>query len=188
MAKPPWTLWYYCIFLCRCLHPGSRAADCEPSMICENVHQIRDCLAPLRTEGKTLVTTNGCFDILHVGHVRYLAEAGLLGDMLVVGVNSDTCVSRLKGPGRPLQSQRDRCEILDALKSVRGVFVFEEDDPRAFLEILRPDIHVKGGDYPEDIIERPVVEKHGGVVRILSLLPGHSTSDILRKACSSGSV
>jgi rfaE bifunctional protein nucleotidyltransferase chain/domain len=144
-----------------------------------NAHEVAAHIAPLRAAGKKLVTTNGCFDLIHAGHVHYLAGAAALGDILVVGVNGDESVRKLKGPGRPLQNEQDRVRIVGALRMVDCAFVFREDDPRAFLEALRPDVHVKGGDYPADIIERPVVEKHGGVVRIVALAPGRSTSSLV---------
>lgn len=143
---------------------------------------VRDACAGLRAQGNTLVTTNGCFDIVHAGHVRYLREAALLGNMLVVGINCDDVVRKLKGPGRPVQSESDRCEILAALEMVDAVFVFREDDPRAFLEVLRPDIHVKGADYdPQRIIEKDIVERYGGTVKTVSFLEGRSTTGILAR-------
>jgi rfaE bifunctional protein nucleotidyltransferase chain/domain len=143
--------------------------------------EVRDFLGPLRAAGKKLVTTNGCFDIIHAGHVHYLAEAARLGDILAVGINSDLVVQGLKGPGRPLQNENDRLLIISALRMVDCAFIFRENDPRDFLEILRPDIHVKGGDYSDEIIERNVVERHGGHVRIVSFLPGRSTTSLVNK-------
>ncbi len=140
---------------------------------------VRNAISSLRMQGKTLVTTNGCFDLLHAGHVRYLAEAARLGDILVVGVNCDEVVRRLKGNGRPLQNERDRRDIVASLRVVDYAFIFQENDPRAFIEILRPDIHVKGGDYSENIIEKPAVEKGGGIIRIVSYLDGHSTTSLV---------
>ncbi len=143
--------------------------------------QVRDAIAPLRAQGKTLVTTNGCFDIIHAGHVQYLAEAAALGDILVVGVNCDNAVARLKGKGRPLQGEQDRLSIVASLVMVDCAFIFREDDPREFIEMLRPDIHVKGGDYSEEIIEKPVVEKFGGRIRIVSFLAGRSTTSLVQR-------
>jgi rfaE bifunctional protein nucleotidyltransferase chain/domain len=142
---------------------------------------VRDHFFPLRAAGKKLVTTNGCFDILHSGHIRYLAEAKTCGDILVVGINSDESVRRLKGPTRPLQHENDRALLVGALKSVDAAFIFREDDPCAFLEILRPDVHVKGGDYTRDMIEREVVERHGGVVKIVPFVKGYSTTSLVEK-------
>jgi|WetSurMetagenome_2_1015567.scaffolds.fasta_scaffold01296_2 rfaE bifunctional protein nucleotidyltransferase chain/domain len=151
-----------------------------------NAAQVRDAVAPLRAQGKTLVTTNGCFDIIHAGHVKYLAEAAALGHILVVGINCDDVVSKLKGRGRPLQNERDRLSIVSSLVMVDCAFIFREDDPRAFLEILRPDIHVKGGDYSKDIIERPMVEKFGGRVHIVSFLEGRSTTSLVSRIKTGG--
>src|SRR5271157_1136401 len=142
---------------------------------------VRDFIAPLRAAGKKIVTTNGCFDIIHAGHVQYLNEAALLGDILVVGINSDEVVRMLKGPDRPVQNEKDRLLMVGALRMVDCAFIFRENDPCAFLEILRPDIHVKGGDYNRNILEKEVVERYGGNIIIVSYLPGHSTSSLLRK-------
>jgi rfaE bifunctional protein nucleotidyltransferase chain/domain len=146
---------------------------------------LRDHLAPLRAKGRRLVTTNGCFDIVHSGHVRYMGEAAALGDLLVVGVNADEVVTRLKGPGRPVRGEEDRALVVAALCMVDAAFVFREDDPRAFLEILKPDVHVKGGDYTRDIIEREVVERNNGRVAIVSYLKGFSTTSVVGKIKSS---
>jgi rfaE bifunctional protein nucleotidyltransferase chain/domain len=147
-----------------------------------DVHVVERAFAPQRAAGKTLVTTNGCFDILHAGHVQYLSAAAALGDLLVVGVNCDDVVRRQKGADRPLQSEGDRCCILAALEMVDAVFIFREDDPREFLSVLRPDVHVKGGDYDAaSMIERGVVKAHGGMVFVVPLLAGRSTSAIVRR-------
>lgn len=151
------------------------------SRVFNNVLEVNKYLAPLRAKGKTLVTTNGCFDIVHSGHICCLTEAAGLGDLLVVGVNADETVRRLKGDGRPVRPEDDRVRVVAALGMVDGAFVFREDDPRAFLEILRPDIHVKGGDYTEDIIERETVERHGGRIVIVSYAEGFSTTSLVRK-------
>jgi rfaE bifunctional protein nucleotidyltransferase chain/domain len=149
--------------------------------VLENAAQVRDALAPLRRAGKTLVTTNGCFDILHAGHIQYLSEAAALGDMLVVGINSDEVVTRLKGSHRPVQHEQDRVSILGSLRMVEYAFIFREDDPRAFLDILQPDIHVKGGDYSRELLERPTVEAHGGKIVIVSFRQGISTTALVDK-------
>jgi rfaE bifunctional protein nucleotidyltransferase chain/domain len=146
-----------------------------------NAQEVRDHFLKLRAEGKKMVTTNGCFDILHAGHVRYLSEAKACGDLLVVGVNSDESVRRLKGPTRPLQGENDRTMLIGSLRMVDAAFIFREDDPRAFLEILRPDIHVKGGDYGADLLEREVVERFGGKIRIVPFVKGYSTTSIVEK-------
>ena len=140
----------------------------------------------LRAAGKKIVTTNGCFDILHVGHVRILKKARNLGDCLIVAINSDASVRKLKGPERPINNQADRGEVLAALGCVDYVAVFDEDTPVALLELARPDIHVKGSDYrPDDLEETPVVRKHGGDVVIVDLVPDRSTTGIVDKIRSS---
>jgi glycerol-3-phosphate cytidylyltransferase len=143
--------------------------------------QVKDYLAPFRARGMTLVTTNGCFDIIHAGHIQYLTEAAQQGDMLVVGINSDASVKKLKGESRPVQNESDRALIVASLKMVACAFVFPEDNPLAFLHILKPDVHVKGGDYTPDIIEKPVVESYGGRICIVSFVQGRSTSGIISK-------
>jgi rfaE bifunctional protein nucleotidyltransferase chain/domain len=143
--------------------------------------ELKAAIEPFRKQGKTLVTTNGCFDIIHAGHIQYLTEASRLGDILAVGVNCDAVVQKLKGKGRPLQNEQDRLAIVASLRMVDYAFIFREDDPRPFLEILRPDVHVKGGDYIENIVEKPVVEKYGGKIKIVSFLKDHSTTSLVEK-------
>ncbi len=139
-------------------------------------------IARERRKGKRIVTTNGCFDILHVGHVTNLACAKRLGDVLIVGVNSDRSVRENKGPGRPIVPARERAGIIGALQSVDYVFIFDEAMPVSWLEKLKPDIHVKGADRKyEEIIERNVVEKNGGRIVRLPLLKGHSTTDLIAR-------
>lgn len=136
----------------------------------------------LRGEGKTIISTNGCFDILHVGHSRILQQSKALGDVLVVGLNSDESVRKLKGPERPINQEDDRAELLAALEAVDFVTIFGEDTPVEFLKELRPNIHVKGADYkPSDLAETPVVESFGGRVEILKLVPGRSTTNLVSK-------
>ncbi len=147
-----------------------------------DLSQLLSELQPFRGQGQRLVFTNGCFDILHVGHVRYLKEAKALGDLLVVGMNSDSSVERLKGPTRPIQAEQDRAEILSSLACVDYVCLFREDTPLALIEALRPDILVKGGDWPvEKIVGAPVVQSYGGQVRSLRFHPGRSSSDLIQK-------
>jgi rfaE bifunctional protein nucleotidyltransferase chain/domain len=133
--------------------------------------------------GKKVVFTNGVFDILHAGHVRYLKQARALGDMLIVGVNTDDSVRRLgKGPNRPVHTLEDRIEVLEALSAVDGAVPFDEDTPEALIALIRPDIHVKGGDYTEDQLpEAKIVRGYGGDVVILPLLPGRSSTQALRR-------
>ena len=136
----------------------------------------------LRERGERLVFTNGCFDLLHPGHVRYLQEARKLGDRLVVAVNADETVARLKGPGRPLTPLAERMEILAALASVDYVVAFDEETPFEIIEEIVPDVLVKGGDWTkENIVGRERVEKDGGTVLSLPYAPGYSTSGILER-------
>ena len=128
----------------------------------------------------TLCFTNGCFDLLHPGHVKYLEDVRALGDFLVVGLNSDASVARLKGPSRPLQDETARAMILLGLRSVDAVVRFDEDTPLALITALRPDILAKGGYYtPETVVGREVVEARGGRVVLVPFLPGHSSSAIV---------
>ena len=136
----------------------------------------------LKKQGKQVVFTNGCFDILHVGHMTYLEEAKEFGDYLFVGVNSDESVKRLKGPTRPINSEVDRAELLAGLKAVDYTVIFTEDTPVELIGELKPSIHVKGGDYrKEDLPETKVVESYGGRVEIVSLVEGKSTSNVVKK-------
>ena len=134
-------------------------------------------------DGRKLVFTNGVFDILHAGHVTYLADAAALGDLLIVGMNTDASVRRLgKAPDRPINSLTDRMIVLEALRMVAGVVAFPEDTPENLVEILRPEVHVKGGDYNEDQLpEAKIVRSYGGEVVILPTLAGRSTTGILRR-------
>ncbi|HVT03641.1 MAG TPA: adenylyltransferase/cytidyltransferase family protein [Thermoanaerobaculia bacterium] len=142
---------------------------------------LRD-IEQLRREGKSVAFANGCFDVLHVGHVRYLEAASELADILVVGVNGDASVRSLKGEGRPAMPAAERAEMIAALASVDYVTVFEEGSPVDLLEALRPDFHCKGTDYtPDSVPEAAVVRAYGGEVRIVGDPKDHSTSDILRK-------
>jgi rfaE bifunctional protein nucleotidyltransferase chain/domain len=128
---------------------------------------------------KVLCFTNGCFDLIHPGHVQYLADARALGDFLVVGLNSDASVARLKGPGRPLQDEAARAAVLLGLRSVDAVVRFDEDTPLELIGALQPDVLVKGGDYtPETVVGRDIVESRGGRLALIPFLPGHSTSSI----------
>lgn len=135
-----------------------------------------------RQRGERIVFTNGCFDILHVGHARYLAQARALGDLLVVGLNSDRSVQALKGPCRPLVPEGERAEMLAHLECVDYVSIFDEDRPDALIEVVRPAIHVKGGDYrEEDLPEAAVVRKHGGHIVIMPLVEGRSTTHLITR-------
>lgn len=139
-------------------------------------------LDQLRGQGKSIVSTNGCFDILHVGHVRILKQSKGLGDVLVVGINSDASVKKLKGEDRPINNQDDRAELLSSLECVDIVSIFDEGTPVEFLKVVKPNIHVKGADYkPQDLEETPVVESFGGRVEILPLVPQKSTTSLVEK-------
>lgn len=136
----------------------------------------------LRRQGKTIVFTNGVFDILHRGHVEYLAKAKSFGDVLIVGVNSDASVRRLKGKNRPVQKQADRAVILLALESVDYVVIFGEDTPEKLIRQVRPDVLVKGADYQiSEIVGAEFVKSYGGRVRRVRLTKGRSTSGVLKK-------
>ena len=135
-----------------------------------------------RPRTETIVFTNGCFDILHRGHVTYLTQARALGDRLIVGLNDDASVRRLKGAGRPVVSQDDRAFVLAALACVDAVTLFDEDTPAQLISALLPDVLVKGGDYaPAQVVGRAVVESHGGRLVLIPFLTGRSTTDILHR-------
>lgn len=137
-----------------------------------------------KTDNKVVVTTNGCFDVLHLGHLRYLQAARQLGDCLVVGINSDSSVRRLKGDNRPLVPELERAEMLAGLECVDYVVIFHESTPIELLSILKPDIHVKGGDYNlEQLIEKDVVEENGGKVVVGLNVPGKSTTNLIEVIC-----
>ncbi len=140
-------------------------------------------LAFLKSQNKKIVFTNGCFDLLHVGHVRYLQEAKKLGDVLVVGVNSDASVRVLKGPTRPVQVEADRAEILAALGAVDYTVIFNEETPLKLIETVKPDILVKGGDWKADqIVGSDFVIANGGKVMSLQFVDGKSTTKLIEKA------
>jgi rfaE bifunctional protein nucleotidyltransferase chain/domain len=145
----------------------------------EEIIRIR---AQLRREGRKIVLTNGCFDILHVGHVRYLNQARALGDALIVAVNSDRSVREIKTKGRPVVSEMERAEILAALACVDYVFIFDDPTPRQVIDAIIPDILVKGADWPiSEIVGRETVEKNGGAVCNINLVEGSSTTAIITK-------
>ena len=137
----------------------------------------------IRAAGGTSVFTNGVFDLLHPGHVRYLREARALGDALIVAVNSDSSARVNKGPGRPINPELERAEVLLALESVDAVTIFDEDTPHAIITAVQPDILVKGADWgPDNIVGRDVVEARGGRVVRIDLAPGFSTTGLIRRA------
>jgi rfaE bifunctional protein nucleotidyltransferase chain/domain len=139
----------------------------------------------LRAAGQVIVWTNGCFDLLHAGHARSLRVAAALGDVLVVGVNSDASVRRLKGPGRPVMSAAERAELIASLECVAHAVVFDEDTPEGCIRLLRPDVHCKGADYApphgKPIPEAALVESYGGRVAFLPLVEGLSTTELTRR-------
>ncbi len=144
--------------------------------------QLMSRLAGHRARGERIVFTNGCFDLIHPGHVLYLEAARALGDVLVVGLNSDASVRRLKGPSRPVCTQRERALVLAGLRSVDYVVIFEEDTPLELIREVEPDILVKGGDWaPEEIVGREVVEARGGKVVTVPFVPGASTTGIVER-------
>jgi rfaE bifunctional protein nucleotidyltransferase chain/domain len=143
----------------------------------------------LQTRGRKVVFTNGCFDLLHVGHVRYLQAARRLGDALVIGVNSDASVRRIKGPGRPINSERHRLEVLAALECVTWICLFGEETPLRLIRKIGPDILVKGGDWPvEKVVGRDIVTERGGQVLTIPLVRGVSTTGLIRKFAGSKEV
>ena len=140
--------------------------------------------AALRASGKRLVVTNGCFDLLHLGHVTYLETARQQGDALLLGLNGDDAVRQLKGPERPVNMEGDRAAVLAALESVDGVCIFAEPTATRFLAVAQPDIYVKGGDYTVETLnqdERRTVESTGGRIVIIQFVPGKSTTALLKK-------
>ncbi|MFB3844969.1 MAG: D-glycero-beta-D-manno-heptose 1-phosphate adenylyltransferase [Candidatus Cloacimonadaceae bacterium] len=147
----------------------------------------REEFTQLDLTNKQIVFTNGCFDILHAGHVQYLEQAKKLGDILVVGLNSDASVRRLKGENRPINKQEDRALVLAALGFVDYIIIFEEDTPYELIKIVNPDVLVKGGDWKEtDIIGADIVQAKGGIVLSLPLRPGLSTSKIIEEIKKNG--
>ena len=141
----------------------------------------------LLRESSTVIFTNGCFDILHPGHVDLLQRARALGDILVLGLNSDDSVRRLKGPTRPINALAERAFVLAGLSAVDYIAPFEEDTPLELIRAIQPDVLIKGGDWPvEKIVGREVVEARGGTVLSLPLLPGYATTDLVRRICALG--
>lgn len=137
----------------------------------------------LKARNKKVVTTNGCFDIIHVGHVRYLKQAKEQGHVLVVGLNTDHSVRKLKGPTRPINKEDDRAEVLSSLNSVDYVILFNEETPISLLKLIKPDIHVKGGDYDiNSLPEAKIIQECGGKVIFIPMVEGKSTTSIIEKS------
>ncbi|HWQ60751.1 MAG TPA: D-glycero-beta-D-manno-heptose 1-phosphate adenylyltransferase [Negativicutes bacterium] len=151
--------------------------------------EAKDIAAGLKAAGQEIVFTNGCFDILHAGHVRYLAAAKALGDRLIVGLNSDRSVRRLKGADRPINSQDDRAEVLAALAAVDYVIVFDDRTAEGLVAEIKPDYYVKGGDYRlEDLPEAAIVAAYGGKTVLVPEVPGRSSSTIIGKIKETASL
>ena len=154
----------------------------DPKEKIKTRQELKEILSQLRMQGKRVVFTNGCFDLLHPGHVRYLEKARAEGDLLVVALNSDASVRGLKGPGRPILPAEDRCEIMSALQCVDFVTTFEDATPHDIIEELIPGVLVKGGDWPiERIVGREVVESHSGRVVSIDFEQEFSTSGIIER-------
>ncbi len=142
------------------------------------LHNIQE----FKSQGKKIVFTNGCFDLLHLGHIHYLAEAKELGDVLIVGINSDASVSRLKGENRPIKDEKSRLAIIESLKMVDHAILFEEDTPLQLIKTIIPDVLVKGGDWAiDEIVGSEIVLAHGGVVKSLSFIVGYSSTALIEK-------
>ena len=154
----------------------------KPHQKIKSIRELKEIVERNRASGKTVVFANGCFDLVHAGHVRYLQAAKDLGDVLIVGVNGDACVASLKGEGRPLQSEADRVEILASMGCVDYVLLFDAPTVDGILRELRPDVHAKGTDYtPESVPERETVRGYGGRVAIAGDPKGHSTRDLIQR-------
>ena len=148
----------------------------------KNVNSLVRCLASARAKRKKIVFTNGCFDILHFGHIDYLSKARQMGDILVIGLNSDSSVRRLKGKGRPINKEGDRAKVLSALSFVDYVAIFNEDTPDRLIRNIRPDILVKGGDWQmKDIVGASFVKAYGGKVATVPFVKGFSTTALIEK-------
>jgi len=161
--------------------------DADPAARVFTWEQAGAVVKTARADGQRIVFTNGVFDLLHPGHVRYLQHARSLGDMLIVGLNADASVRRNKGPGRPITPQHERAEVLAALDCVDAVVIFDQDTPADIVRLIQPDTLVKGADWPADqIVGRDTVEARGGRVVLVPVEPGHSTSSILDRIRGGG--
>ena len=148
----------------------------------KTISELKKIAEALKSQNKKIVTTNGVFDILHIGHIRYLQEAKKLGGILIIAINSDRSVKEIKGPKRPLNNENDRAEALAALECVDYVAIFDEENPIKFLEEIKPNIHVKGGDYKiNQIIEKGTVEKNNGKIILIPKVEGYSTTDLINR-------
>ncbi len=148
--------------------------------------KVQELIEKLKKENKKIVFTNGCFDILHVGHVRYLANSSKYGDVLIIGLNSDSSVKKLKGENRPINNENDRAEVLSALSFVDYIIIFEETTPEKLIEMIKPDIYTKGADYTINTLpEAKTVLKNGGKIEFINLVQGKSTTNIIKKTQNS---
>ena len=148
----------------------------------KSVNEITDLAAQARKNGKCVVFTNGCFDLLHRGHVHILREARASGDLLIVGINSDRSVKSIKGPSRPILPQTDRIELIAAMEMVDYVVLFDESDPYQLIAAIKPNVLAKGGDWSaEKIVGADVVTENGGRVTVIPYLPGFSTTEIIER-------
>lgn len=151
-------------------------------MIIEDWDKLTNELNELKSQGKRIIFTNGCFDILHLGHVSYLKQAKELGDILVLALNTDDSVKKLKGDSRPINNQQDRALVINELKSIDYVTFFSEDTPYNIIKTLKPNIIAKGGDYsPEQVVGKDIVERYGGKVEIIPFVEGKSTTNIVHR-------
>ena len=148
----------------------------------KNSEEIEKISRELKNQNKKIVTTNGVFDILHAGHVKYLQSAKSLGDCLIVAINSDSSVKKIKGSKRPINNERDRADVLEAMECVDFITIFEEVEPSAILEAIKPEIHAKGGDYGKGrMVEKKAVEKNNGKVVLVKFEEGYSTTGTINK-------
>lgn len=151
-------------------------------MIIEDWEQLKNKIDELKKTGKKIIFTNGCFDILHWGHVSYLKKAKELGDYLVLALNTDQSVQKLKGPTRPINNQHDRALVINELKSIDFVTFFSEETPFNVINLIKPDIIAKGGDYnPNQVVGKEIVESYGGYVAIIPFVDGKSTTNVINK-------
>ncbi|MCM8785885.1 MAG: D-glycero-beta-D-manno-heptose 1-phosphate adenylyltransferase [Candidatus Omnitrophica bacterium] len=148
----------------------------------KTIEEIKKISLKLKREGKTIVFTNGCFDIIHPGHIRVLKKAKSMGDILIVGLNSDKSIRMIKGKGRPIIDQKGRCEILSCFSMVDYVVIFEEKTPKKLIKTILPNFIIKGGDYKEEeVIGKDIIKKYGGKVIIVPLYKKYSTTNLIRK-------
>ena len=148
----------------------------------KTLEELKKIIEALKKQNKIIVTTNGVFDILHLGHIKYLQEAKKLGDILIIAINSDSSTKQLKGPERPINNQEVRAETLAALEFIDYIVIFNETNPTKILSEIKPNIHVKGGDYKlNQIVEKNIVEKNNGKIVLIPETKGYSTTDIISK-------